>query len=423
MELHNTEVKEQPGLSPSRPEIHWPSLLQLGLSLLAILGLWSVALTAGLVGIVQVMAGTAEEGSVLPFFIIANASGVMGILLLPSAGYAALRLLGRQAPRSLLWPRWFRPTLLILLLPLVFLAGNWVARREALSWFALPPIHILAVGIPLLWFVHLAVRDLPLGSPQRVWGIFGSGLVVAPAVIMVIEIMLLLFIIILWSVWASTRPELLQEMTTLFERLNQLRTSPEMAVRLISPYLSRPAVIFSVLTFGSVFVPLVEEVFKPIGVWFLMGRMLTAAEGFAAGVISGAGYALVESLAISAGGEAWTGLAFARMGTGVVHVLTSGLTGWALALAWRENRYLRLGLVYLLSVFIHGLWNGLTLLLVFVELPQIGGQSPLVGLESWGRLAPYGLVILVGLSFAGLIWMNWRLRRTQIALVKEEAVV
>lgn len=420
MQSQNSIVPPQP---ISKPEVHWPSVIQFGLSVIAILGLWSVSLTFGLVGLVQAFGQTNQEEGVLPFFIIATTSAVMGVLLLPSVGYSVLHLLGRETTRPLPWPRWLRPTSLILLVPLVLWAGNWIARREVLSWFLLPPLHVLAVGIPLLWVVFLGVRGLPQGSPQRVWGVFGSGLIIAPAMIMVIEIVMLVFGVLLWSLWATTQPEIMKEMSRLIESLDQVRTSPEMVVELIGPYLTRPAVMFSVFAFGAVFVPLVEEVFKPIGAWLLIGRLLTPAEGFVAGIISGAGYALVESMAISASGEAWAGLAFARMGTGVVHVLTSGLTGWALVSAWRENRYLRLGVIYLLSVLIHGLWNGLTLLLVFVELPPIVGQPPIGALEGWGRLAPYGLTSLVILCFATLLWMNRRLRHSQSEGCTAEAIV
>ncbi len=55
----------------------------------------------------------------------------------------------------------------------------------------------------------------------------------------------------------------------------------------------------------------------------------------------------------------------ARTGTSAVHILTAGLTGWALALTWQKRRFLPLLLAYLCSVMIHGLWNGLTLMYSF----------------------------------------------------------
>ena len=42
--------------------------------------------------------------------------------------------------------------------------------------------------------------------------------------------------------------------------------------------------------------------------------------------------------------------------------------GWALARAWREKRYLQLGISYLVAVAIHALWNGLVILTAVSDL-------------------------------------------------------
>ncbi len=118
---------------------------------------------------------------------------------------------------------------------------------------------------------------------------------------------------------------------------------------------------------------MIEEALKPIGVWLLFGRRLTPAAGFAAGALSGAGYALIESLALTSSGEAWSSLVLARTGTSAVHILTAGLTGWALVLAWQKRRFLPLLLAYLCAVMIHGLWNGLTLMYSFNLLINYDG--------------------------------------------------
>jgi RsiW-degrading membrane proteinase PrsW (M82 family) len=170
-------------------------------------------------------------------------------------------------------------------------------------------------------------------------------------------------------------------------------------------------VIFAAFAFGAVIVPLIEEALKPLGVWFLAGSRLTPAEGFAAGALCGAGYALLESLLLSSnGGTEWVSLAFARIGTGVIHILTSALTGWALASAWAERRYLRLGAAYLGAVLIHGLWNGLTVLMVVAGLSQALGEPADPALAQIGEWAPYGLVALAVIGLAALMWANWRLR-------------
>jgi hypothetical protein len=395
----------------SQSPIHWSSVFQLGLSLLGIALLWSVALFLVVAGTIQHFTPSDIPSDGMPFILLASAGLLNGLLLVPSAGYAFLRLTGRNGRlASISFPRWLRPTLLIFALPLVLLAGGWIAGQKMVAWLVLPPFHILAIGLPILWLAYLASRDLPLGPPQRLWGVLVTGSVLAPFVILLLEIAVLIAGAILWALWISGDPNTLVQLKDLLANIQQAQASnsPQLLEHILTPYLRDPLVIFSSFAFGAVIVPVIEEALKPLGVWFLAGSNIQAREGFTAGILCGAGYALAESLVVTtSGGTEWISLVFARMGTGVIHILTSGLTGWALALAWRERQYLRLGLVYLGVALIHGLWNGLTLLLVF------SGFSPLLEQVHPDQWVPY---VLVGMSIAGLaslLWINSRLRRTQ----------
>jgi RsiW-degrading membrane proteinase PrsW (M82 family) len=178
--------------------------------------------------------------------------------------------------------------------------------------------------------------------------------------------------------------------------------------------LNNPSVIFFMLFFLSVIVPLIEEAFKPIGVWFLAGRNPTPGDGFVAGIISGMGYALFENLGNISLGLSWSTLVLARVGTSVMHIFTAGLIGYTLALAWKENRYLRLGAAYVLAVVIHGLWNALTIL------------STVAGLEMEDSILPYylvptggiALVVLASGVFVLLILSNRKVRRESDGMEK-----
>ena len=159
-------------------------------------------------------------------------------------------------------------------------------------------------------------------------------------------------------------------------------------------------------------VPLIEEAIKPVGVWLLAGRQLEPAAGFAAGLLSGAGYAVIESLLLTTSGQEWAYLVFARIGTGAVHILTGGLVGWALVQAWNEGSYIRLGAIYLLAVLIHGTWNGLTMVMAFDSLsPAHTASSNLELLNTISQAAPYLLGGIALLSFVGLILANRTLAR------------
>jgi RsiW-degrading membrane proteinase PrsW (M82 family) len=189
--------------------------------------------------------------------------------------------------------------------------------------------------------------------------------------IIVIELLVIFTAIIAFSIYIAGRPDLAAQIESLAQRLPFAIDSQARLSKMLEPYLRSPILIVSVLGFIAVIVPVIEETLKPIGVWLLVGRNLTAAEGFVAGAISGAGYALFENLFIPNSGVGWAAVALGRMGTAAMHILASALTGWGLALAWREGKYLRLGLQYLAAIALHSTWYATTVINAGVNLlPQ-----------------------------------------------------
>ncbi len=269
--MRNTGIYQTPDPDYlSRPPTHWPSVFQLALSLLAFFSLFSFA--AGLVtlGLVQVYNPEVFFYDTTPIFLISAGTALSSFLLLPSAWYALLRLIGRPAgepgrlgriARSLT-----RPVLLVLVIILVVLLGDYVSRSGVLEWVLLPPLHVLAVGLPVLLLAYLGWRGLPTGSLQRSWGVFASGLVLGPLLTLAAELFAILSLVVIGIIYLSLRPDLLQELMLLGEQLENFRDAPERALPLISPYLTQPAVIFTVFSFTAGVVPLIEKLFKPIGV-------------------------------------------------------------------------------------------------------------------------------------------------------------
>jgi hypothetical protein len=395
--------------------VQWSSVLQFGLSALAIFILWSLAFSALLFGLSARLGslGGAALGAVdeLQLFLVAAGMAFCGLLLIPSAWYSLRRLMGRPVQGSPAITRRVRPTLLIFLFPLLVGAGYWVSQNSGLSWLLLPPIHVLAVGLPILWLAYLAVRDLPAGSPQRAWGSFASGLALSPLLIMAAELAAILAGLGALVVVFMARPELVETVNDLAERLSTSAASPEIVLRILQPVVNNPQVIFTVLVFGAVIVPLIEEALKPLGVWLLAGRRLVPAEGFALGALSGTGYALIESLFLASNSQDWAFVVFARIGTSAMHILTAGMVGWGLASAWQSGRYARLGATYLLAVLLHGLWNGLTLTNLFagmIETPASGAGFFI----QIGEIAPYLLGGLAGAALLAILWVNRVLLRS-----------
>jgi hypothetical protein len=389
-------------------KFHWPSFLQLSASLVGTGIIWLIAAGLAFFGILQVLEPQPLWEEITANFLMVGILLLVGALLLPSAWYALARLLGL----SITFPPWLRrlwhPPLLMLLMPVALVIGYFVSQSPEIAWFALPPIHVVVIGIPVLWLTYLGVRGLPIGSPQRRWGIFGTGLVIGPAIILVLELLALVFVggFVIGAIYLF-QPALFQELRTLVEIVPQYADRPEEALSLLQPYLFEPIIIFSIFAFVAGVVPVIEELLKPIGVWLFARYIVTPAQGFVAGLLSGAGFALFENLTLATIGDQWTAAVLVRVSTGLLHIITTGLMGLALVLAWRYGRYKRLFMTYLLVVFIHGFWNALALVSAAAgfDVPEWVTQLSVVAVAI--------LVIIVVIMFFVMLSINRSLRQTE----------
>lgn len=391
----------------------WLTIIQFVFSVVAILGFWALALALLVFGIfspVDFQGGNLEK---LSLYVFAAGSAAVGLLVVPSAVYSFNRISGRDIAVRFPDRWWLHPTILILALPAVLLLGHLAARQGSFGLLLLPFFHILAVGLPVLWFLYLGVRGLPLGSQQRRWGVFDSGLVLGPIMIMLVEVILLGVVILVIGLFLINQPDLLRELFTDIEGLVNSNADPDQIITELRPYLLNPAVIFLVYLFAALLVPLVEEALKPVGVWLLINRGISPAEGFTAGLMSGAGYAFFESLALTSAAEQWMMVVVARIGTAVIHILTAGLMGWAMVYSWRNSSYLRLGFTYLGVVCLHGLWNGLTLLMVLALIIEESNPVSEIyfGVPAIGGLVPFFLGMLSLTAFLALLWVNRYLKK------------
>jgi RsiW-degrading membrane proteinase PrsW (M82 family) len=393
------------------PKPYTASALQAGFSLLGSVGLLVLALRFAWRGLSWISKPQIPHDEITGSFLLAASLALCGILLLPSVGYALARLAGRPVERFT-W-RWrVNPWVTILLLGTAFFlllfTGAVVAKRTALAWIALPFVHILVIGIPVIWVLYLGGRGLPKGSLQRAWGIFATGLTLGPAMIFALEIVALFVFVIAGILLIALSPDLLGEFSDLVEQLQTTNRSPETILPVIQPYLKNPLVVFGVLLFMAGIVPLLEEAIKPIGVWLLAKRRLTPVEGFTAGLISGAGFALVESLGYTSdSGQDWMSSVLIRAPTALMHILTCGLTGWGFTKAISLHRFRWLLAGYGGAVAIHGLWNGLTITAAGIALlyPDQPAALAVAGLALLGMLALFGFVFLL------LLLINHRLRQ------------
>ncbi|HPS42281.1 MAG TPA: PrsW family glutamic-type intramembrane protease [Anaerolineaceae bacterium] len=341
-------------------------------------------------------------------------NGLIGLIAVPSLVLSIRRLAGRPAPQRLRHGLLVASLALLLVPLLVLLVEKNIPVSLPAGIMAL--INVLVVGLPLWWLIELGSRRLKSGSRQRCWGLSTLSLFVTMPVIMTVEILFLLVVVVFGSVWITRQPGFIDIVNQL---QNQLMMNPfeiQGLVRLLEPMLTRPEVGVAALLGICLFIPLIEEFLKPLGLWFLSRHDLTPAEGFTAGLVCGAAFALLESsLSLTAvSGEAWLTTAAGRLGTGLLHTLTAGLNGWALVSTWREGKFLRQAAVYILTVLLHGTWNLFALL---AGLREAGGQFQSLVNPGLAAASPWVLGGLAALMLAGLFFANFKLRPDETPLM------
>jgi hypothetical protein len=402
---------------PQRKKFDWLTAGQFSFSLLA--GL--LLLGSSLAGILMTSLGgsltglAVTENQLGSALLFAAGLGFAGFLMIPSAYFSGRRLFRKPASTSKIWQRsgW-----LIFSVPILIYLGNLSQANSSWGKLTLPLIHILTNGAAIFWLLNRVKRKLPGESAQRFWGVFGSGLTFAPLIALIVELLILTLFGLLWWILLQNQPDQLQELLNLINRLQQSAVTPVIFERTISRLLESPGVVAAVFVYIAVIIPLVEELIKPIAVWFLLGRNLTPREGFLLGAVAGAGYALFENLTIAADSEMWTFVVITRLGTAAIHILTTALVGWGLASAWTEKRYPRFLMSLIASVSLHGVWNGLNILTALAEFPQLQHSLGSFGTHFAGY-APVGLVILALGALIGLFRANSRFQRAIMSQINQ----
>lgn len=269
----------------------------------------------------------------------------------------------------------------------------------------------ITVSIPLWWFIELGQNKLAKSSPQRFWGLINFQIFAGLPIIFLIEVILFIIALVLGGVWLANKHEFAPILMTLQTQIMVDPKDMTAVINQISPLLQEPGVLAGLFFALVIVTPLVEEFLKPLALWFFIKSEWSEAEGFCAGLVCGAAFALVESVTavVSLPQENWTVLLIARVGTGLLHTITAGLTGWALVSAWKNHNFKRLAVTYLISMSIHGVWNFLAL------LSGLGSNLELFNnpsITEFSKVAPWGMGLLFAGMLALLLFMNQRIRST-----------
>lgn len=412
-------------MSPSRAakntkKIHWLSLLQFAGSAYGLVFFWASAAAAAFYSLYQYSL-TPEDAEAIPDVLL-SAAGMfwVGLLLIPPIAYGLARLLNKKVPNVQVAPQLqkFFSLLLVLGFPVAILAGALLLESD--SQFLLSPFHVIAATLSVGWLLWVAIRKLDLGSLQRRWGAFASGLTAGPIVAVLLEFSAGLLLLVVAIFYITLNPQLFETLQNL--QRGNLSNSPEVSLSFLYRLLDDPVLLALVLANFSLFVPLIEELAKPMAVWILMWRTkLTPAQGFGLGMLSGAGFALFENL-FSAAVTDWTNTTLVRIGATAFHLATAGLMGWALVSAKNERRYLRLFGVYIFNITLHGIWNGVVVINSISSLDRTAqnGSLPLqLPLISASILL---LITIISISILALMNRRFRLQPATARKIARKSV-
>lgn len=285
--------------------------------------------------------------------------GFVALMALIGAIDSIRRLSGKTKKPKHKQTGWLR--FIIVLFPLILWAvESWKYSIILPDWiFSI--LVFLGVLIPAVWLLRMASGHLWQQHQGRDASVVSFSSSISIPFIMLVELLLLLIVIFILGILnVANFTEIPESMGEIEEMLNS------------------PVILLSLTFFVAVIAPAVEELFKTLAVWFLLGLHISDGEGFMAGMMSGAAFALVEGMLYAAQtaampGNDWTYFLIGRLGGTLIHVFNGGLIGWGLSKTWRDRNVARLLVVYLLAFIIHGLWN---LAVVLTQLiPSLRGQE------------------------------------------------
>lgn len=302
----------------------------------------------------------------------------------------------------------FASVALLLLFPLVWLSSQ---PANPISGSALAMVNIFSILVPIWWLLELGHFQLVTGPRKRQWGLVVFGFYISLPVTIILEFIFILVAALLGWMWLVQQPEAAPLLALLGSETSLDPTMLQQLSEVLLPLLQRPQIVAVLFAIIGLSIPIIEELLKPLGLWVLNNRHLSPAEGFSAGMICGAAFALLESLlSLSAALPSdWLYTVVGRAGTGLLHVFTAGLNGWALAATWKDGKYLRAGLTYILTVALHGTWN---VFAVLMGMKMVSAELPWFTLPSIASGAVWVLSTLAALILLALILFN-RYLRTQ----------
>ena len=292
---------------------------------------------------------------------------------------------------------------LLLVFGLAALAGlaSDQVRSSALAVLAVP-----GIAIPVFWLLHMGRRGRRTANPKRDSGILTFSIGISIPFIVLVELLAVILLLIVMVAGLFNQPQFRDLFTNLLNNPSLLQNDPTRLFSEFEGMFDLPNLTGWLLLAVAGITPLLEELFKTLGVWLLKVRNPSPAESFWVGLLCGGAFALFEGL-LSMGsslqlGETgyleWAGLIIGRFGGSLLHILTGGIIGLAIGKFWQHHKLGSLLLAYITAWLLHASWNTLTI---------FGGVNPLVNENQGQAVWPYIALVLLFLGmlfwFLGLV--------------------
>ena len=320
-------------------------------------------------------------------------------------GFSSLR----GVPSRLFRPRPAWALAAVFVVALIF--GQAVLTFDLAPALTFPPFYILGYVLPPLFFLAFVGRSLAGGDTRwrEVVLQLSSGAFLATLGALGSEAVLGLLLMVVALALAALMPggdAWLQDISAYLQDPRWLQ-NPE------SFYGSLPSLPILIVLGLLVLViaPMVEELFKPLGVVLMGYRRPSKAQSFLWGLAGGAGFALAEALfngTVSL--EGWVGVAIMRVGATAVHCLGSGLMGLGWYYLFATRRPWRLLGAYAAGVTLHSLWNVAASAMLVVSLSATSPATDEIGL-ALGSLTLLGLMAFLSLLALSTIFIIFYLTR------------
>lgn len=397
-------------------ERDWRRILSLGLSGLGIAYFLIQALSFTFLWLSNFSSAQFSMDQVISFGLLIWSSILSGLMLVPVFLLSLSELRGQAPPGWLVFSQTaYRKSVLwiISLWPVIVLIGWFIADRPMTAAFLLGPINILVAGLPILWVYTSASRGLKRGLQVRQWRIFGFSLTITPLIVIIFEIIAIAILGGVGALWFTYRtavdPTFERDLMYLINQVSIHQNDVDALLEILQPYILQPGVIVWGLVLFAGLIPIIEEIIKSIALWPMAGRNITPQEGFVGGLLCGAGFAFMENVmyfTMSITAMDWLFMAIGRAGTGVMHMLASGLVGWGLAVAWRDGKWHFLSGTTFFAIVLHGLWNAVALItgiasLLFLDVEATVWQNLLYSL-------PTLILFIISVIGIGLINRHFR---------------